>query len=152
MNGVAVAALMVIAVLAAYASYLWAHVWLHRRRQQQRQHQQQAERNARLLESIRTIAWAAEQQQCELAEAALRLCVLLDLLVVPAETALSSRFPALHGLYAVIRDQPIGDARSALKRNERMRLDLERHQAEAEWAERVMPELTALRHLTLEAP
>lgn len=152
MSALAIAALVVIAALAGYASYLWARVWLHQRHQQQlqHQHQQSAERNNRLLDSIRTIAWAAEQEQCELAEAALRLCVLLDLLVVPGDVGMAERFPALHGLYGAIRDQPIGDARNALKRNERMRLDVERHQAESEWAERLKPELKALRHLTVE--
>ncbi len=150
MSALAIAALVVIAVLAGYASYLWARVWLHQRHQQQLLHQQRAERNARLLDSIRTIAWAAEQEQCELAEAALRLCVLLDLLVLPDGCAMAQRFPALHGLYAAIREQPIGDARNALKRNERMRLDVERHQAESEWAKWLKPELTALRHFELE--
>ncbi|MBQ1784034.1 MAG: DUF2489 domain-containing protein [Gammaproteobacteria bacterium] len=151
MSALAITALVVVAALAGYASYLWARVWLHQRQQRQLQQQQRAERNARLLDSIRTIAWAAEQEQCELAEAALRLCVLLDLLAVPEGMALADRFPALHGLYAAIREQPIGDARSALKRNERMRLDVERHQAESEWAERLKPELTALRHFQLES-
>lgn len=150
MSALAITALVVVAALAGYASYLWARVWLHQRQQRQLQQQQRAERNARLLDSIRTIAWAAEQEQCELAEAALRLCVLLDLLAVPEGMALAERFPALHGLYAAIREQPIGDARSALKRNERMRLDVERHQAESEWAGRLKPELTALRHFQLE--
>ena len=35
MNALAIAALVVIAVLVGYASYLWARVWLHQRHQQQ---------------------------------------------------------------------------------------------------------------------
>jgi len=146
MNGWWLLPLGVVAGLAGYAAYLWTQVWLH----QQRQRRVTRARNAELCVSIRTIAWAAEQQQCELAEAAVRLCVLLDLLVVDALPAFADRFPALHGLFAAIRDQPTHEARQQLSRSERQRLDRELQQAERQWQEQVAPELTALRHFALE--
>ena len=43
MSALAIAALVVIAALAGYASYLWARVWLYQRFQRQLQQQQSAE-------------------------------------------------------------------------------------------------------------
>ena len=120
-------ALLVVAALATYAAWLWARVWLHSRQQWRLR----VARNQQLAVSIRTIAWAAEQQQCGLAEAAVRLRVLLDLLQLPQPLDIAGRFPAVDGLYQQVKQQPTHAARQALAKPERMRLDLQLMQAEA---------------------
>ncbi len=140
------AALLLLAGLAAYAAWLWTRVWLHSRQQRQLR----LARNRQLLDSIRTIAWAAEQQQCELAEAAVRLRVLLDLLQLSPPLDVAGRFPAVDGLYQQLKQQPSHEARRALAKPERMRLDLQLMQAEARWAEALQPELRQLSQFTVE--
>lgn len=141
-----IAALLLLAGLAAYAAWLWTRIWLHSRQQRQLR----LARNRQLLASIRTIAWAAEQQQCALAEAAVRLRVLLDLLQLPQPLDIADRFPAVDGLYQQLKQQPTHEARRALARPERMRLDVQLMQAEAHWAEALQPELRLLSQFTVE--
>lgn len=130
----------VIAALLAYGAYLWTRVWLHLRQQRAQQHT----RNESLCESIRTIAWATLEKQCEPGEAAVRICVLLDHLVLVSAVAFPARFPALHSLYDAIREQPTHDARNALSKQERFRLDKALMAAERQWEAPIQPELQAL--------
>ncbi len=78
-------------------------------------------------------------EQCDLAEGVLRLKPLLDVLGKKL-----SAFSAMWELYQVVENMPILDERKNLKRNERMRLDLEREAKEAELAEQIKEELQQL--------
>jgi hypothetical protein len=139
--------LSIILSLAVYAGRLLYLLRL----QQDKQKQAVAKKNAYLLESIRTIAHAAEQQQCELSEAAIRICVLLDHLQHPmATTDYAQRYPQLHELYDRVKHLPTHDARKAYKRNEIMRMDLQRMRDEEALAEGIKPELVALRKFAVE--
>lgn len=133
----------IILVLAGYAGHLlWKLDKLKR--------QQQADASARrtkLTEDIRLIARACRQEQCEPAEGALRLVNLLRALPAQTPDALRDQYPRLHALYDKVCDQPILEARKALKRNERMKLDLERARWEDELAPAMQPELDQLAQL-----
>ncbi|MBY6187526.1 DUF2489 domain-containing protein [Marinobacter hydrocarbonoclasticus] len=127
------AATGIILALAGYAAYLF---WqLHQQRQ--RREAANAERRATLVEHIQLIAKACQQAQCEPAEGALRLVNLLRALPGADMDTLRQQYPVLHELYDKVADQPILDARKALKRNERMKLDAER----AHWESRLAPQM-----------
>lgn len=129
-------AILILLSLTAYAiSLFWK---LH----QQKQQLQQAKnaRYQRVIESIEIIAKAMETEQCGLSEGVLRLKPLLDVLGKKL-----SQFPAMWALFEVVQDMPILDARKQLKRNERMKFDLERESKEAELDAQIKSELVALR-------
>lgn len=129
-------AILILLSLTAYA------ISLCRKLHQQKQQLQQA-KNAhyqRVIESIEIIAKAMETEQCGLSEGVLRLKPLLDVLGKKL-----SQFPAMWALFEVVQDMPILEARKQLKRNERMKFDLERESKEAELDTQIKSELVALR-------
>lgn len=130
----------IILALASYAAYLFWQL----RQQRQRQAHAKTERRATLVEHIQLIAKACQQKQCEPAEAALRLVNLLRALPDADMDSLRQQYPVLHELYDNVADQPILDARKALKRNERMKLDMERAHWESRLGPKLDPELLAL--------
>lgn len=82
----------------------------------------------RLKESIDIIARAMLSGECNLSEGVIRLTMLLR----PFGKNLSS-YPAMANLYEVVRDMPTHDDRKLLEKGERMRLDLARESAEAQF-------------------
>lgn len=128
-------AVLVLLSMAAYAVSLFLKV-----KQQALQIQQaKNQRYQRVSESIEIIARAMLAEQCGLSEGVLRLKPLLDVLGKKL-----AAFPAMWALYQVVEDMPILDARKELKRNERMKLDLEREAKEAELDEVIKDELSQL--------
>lgn len=123
-----IAAIVIVLVLAGYAAYLWRKVL----QQKQQRLQKIVERQQLLKEQIQQIAKATAAEQCQPAEAALRLVNLLRAIPMADHTKLRQQFPHLHALFDAISDQPILEARKALDKKERRRLDreLEHHQAE----------------------
>ncbi|ABR73759.1 hypothetical protein CBG46_03435 [Actinobacillus succinogenes] len=114
----------VMLAMAAYSVYLLAQ--LHK---QQRLYQQARQaRVARLKESIRIIARAMQSGECNHSEGVIRLKMLLD----PLGQKTLTEYAAMWRLYETVRDMPTHDERRALKKNERMRLDLEREAKEIE--------------------
>ncbi|MGO4998724.1 DUF2489 domain-containing protein [Oceanisphaera sp. W20_SRM_FM3] len=136
---------LIILALAIYAGKLLAQVKL------QRLHQAQAvsARNERILESIRTIALAVSQEQCNESEGAIRLTNLLNALQFSEPRDFGSDYPALYTLYEKVKDMPTHQARQELKRNEIMRLDVQRAGFELELAAQIKIEAKALAGLTL---
>lgn len=128
-------AILILLSMAGYAFSLW---WkLHQQKKQIKQ--AKMTRYQSIIESIDIIARAMLSEQCDLAEGVLRLKPLLDVLGKKL-----SAFSAMWELYQVVEDMPILDERKNLKRNERMRLDLEREAKEAELAEQIKEELQQL--------
>ena len=128
-------AILILVSLTAYAVSLFLKL------QQQKKQIQQAktERYRNVLESIEIIARAMLAEQCDFSEGVLRLKPLLDVLGKKL-----SAFPAMWELYQVVENMPILEARKQLKRNERMKLDLEREAKEAELSEQIKQELHQL--------
>lgn len=128
-------AVLVILSMAGYAAFLFYKL------QKQKKQLEQA-RNARfqnVIDSIDVIARAMLAQQCDLSEGVLRLKPLLDVLGRKL-----ARFPAMWALYETVENMPILDERKTLKRNERMKLDLEREAKEAHLAQHIELELRQL--------
>lgn len=130
--------ILAVLVLLSMAGYA-LHLFLKLRKQKQFFQQAQNVRMLNITESVEIIAKAMLNGQCDLSEGVLRLKPLLD--VVGHKLSL---YPAMWELYQVVESMPILDARKNLKRNERMKLDLEREAKELELEEQIKTELAQL--------
>lgn len=128
-------ALLIVLSMVVYAARLWLKIYRNNRQIKQAQ----TERRERIIESVVLIARAMLSEQCDLSEGVLRLKPLLDVLGKPL-----SRFEAMWALYQTVEVMPILAERKALKRNERMKFDLEREAKEAELTEQIKAELPQL--------
>ena len=128
-------AVCIIVGMIGYATYLLLAL------QKQKKALQQARRNRinRIKESIEIIAKAMLNDDCNLSEGVLRLKMLLE----PVGMSIKNHVTMLQ-LYEVVETMPTHEARNALKKNERMRLDLQRESAEAALEENIKLELHQL--------
>ncbi|MEE6076792.1 DUF2489 domain-containing protein [Avibacterium paragallinarum] len=127
--------LLIIVGMAAYAVKLLRAL----KSQKQALENARVERVKRLKESIEIIARAMQTGDCNLSEGVIRLKMLLDPLGIKIAT-----YPAMGELYEVVKEMPTHQARTALKKNERMRLDLTCESAEAELEAKITLELDQL--------
>lgn len=137
---VGIAALIIIA-LGVYAGRLLFLLQAQNRRQQHTRDK----RIQSISESIQTIAFAMEQQQCEPSEGVIRICNLLLAMPIVPQPDYKSDYPAVFELYERIKHFPTLDARNSLSRKERKKQDKEREQIESELSSEVQKEVTKLR-------
>ena len=125
----------IIVGMIGYATYLLLAL------QNQKKALQQARRNRinRIKESIEIIAKAMLNDDCNLSEGVLRLKMLLE----PVGMSIKNHVTMLQ-LYEVVETMPTHEARNALKKNERMRLDLQRESAEVALEKNIKLELHQL--------
>ena len=130
-----IAAVIIIAGMVGYAAYLLLAL------QKQKKALLQARRNRihRIKESLEIIAKAMLNGDCNLSEGVLRLKMLLE----PVDMSLK-HYSAMWRLYETVEDMPTHEARRELKKNERMRLDLQRESTEAELESKIKSELNRL--------
>ena len=128
-------AVCIIVGMIGYATYLLLAS------QKQKKALQQARRNRinRIKESIEIIAKAMLNDDCNLSEGVLRLKMLLE----PVGMSIKNHVTMLQ-LYEVVETMPTHEARKALKKNERMRLDLQRESAEVALEKNIKLELHQL--------
>ena len=128
-------AVCIIVGMIGYATYLLLAL------QKQKKALQQARRTRinRINESIEIIAKAMLNGDCNLSEGVLRLKMLLE----PVGMSIKNHVTMLQ-LYEVVETMPTHEARKALKKNERMRLDLQRESAEAALEKNIKLELHQL--------
>lgn len=131
-----VIAVLIIAAMLGYAVYLL----LALQKQKKILHNARQARIQRLKDSIRIIAKAMLNDDCNLSEGVIRLKMLLEPL---GENRLNA-YVAMYQLYETVMDMPTHEARRALKKNERMRLDLTRESKEAELEKKIKLELHQL--------
>ncbi|MGY4026513.1 DUF2489 domain-containing protein [Aeromonas rivuli] len=131
--------------LAIYAGMLLARV----RRQGELQARAIRERNERILDSVRLIAHAVRDGQCDYSEGAIRLTNLLNALQIKEGRAFAEEFPGLYDLYEKVKDMPTHEARKAFKRNEIMKMDLERSGYEVELEAQILKDVTLLKDFQL---
>lgn len=125
-------ALLIISAMLGYAIYLL----LALQKQKKAFSQAKLARMKRLKESCEIIAKAMQSDECNLSEGVIRLKMLLD----PLGHSLRN-YASMYQLYEVVMDMPTHDARRTLKKNERMRLDLQRESAEADLEQKIKLEL-----------
>ncbi len=109
---------------------------------------QTAVRNKRIQnisESIQTIAFAMEQQQCDPSEGAIRICNLLLAIPIVPQPDYKLDYPAIFELYDRIKHFPTLEARNSLSKKERRKQDREREQIESELSSDVQKEVSRLR-------
>lgn len=131
--------------LAIYAGMLLARV----RRQGELQARAIRERNERILDSVRLIAHAMRDGQCDYSEGAIRLTNLLNALQIKEGRAFAEEFPGLYDLYEKVKDMPTHEARKAFKRNEIMKMDLERSGYEVELEAQILKDVALLKDFQL---
>ncbi|OOF61608.1 DUF2489 domain-containing protein [Rodentibacter pneumotropicus] len=119
----------------------WYALCLLKKLKQQKQAFLQAkiQRTTRLKESIETIVRAMKSKECNHSEGVIRLAMLL----MPFGKNLQP-YPAMMQLYEIVQDMPTHEARKALEKQERMRLDLNRESAEAKFEQEILEELSQL--------
>jgi flagellar basal body-associated protein FliL len=117
---------------------------------QQKLRQQNA-RNKRvesMVQSIQTIAFAMQQQQCNYSEGAIRICSLLRALPIKNIPDYALTFPHLHSLFDKVKDFPTHEERNALSKQERRQQDKLREQFESEAESKIQEEIERLKKFT----
>jgi len=117
-------AVVVILGLAFYAGTLIHKIKTHNTLNSQREEQQQAQavlkkqqRNQNICESIRFIARATAQKQCNVSEAAIRLTVLLETLLLEKAIDIEKEYPALSKMFSKVKDMPTHEQRKTVEKN-----------------------------------
>ncbi|MCK7630421.1 DUF2489 domain-containing protein [Shewanella sp. JNE10-2] len=143
---------IIIVALSSYATFLL----LKLKRQKQRQQVAHAEREvaanakrAQVLGDIRYIATAMIEDRCEISEGVVRIGRLFEILSLSERVA--PEFPSLFQHFELIKGHPIMEARQALPKQERMKLDLIRMKSEAELAEGINDDAKKLSDYQLKA-
>lgn len=147
-----VVATLIIGGLAFYAGKLFAKLRRQNANNQQASIAQQEaieKHNSKQVESIRLIAKAVSEEQCELSEAAIRICRLLEKVYVIDDANFPMQYPALHELDTFLADYPTHAGYKALKRQERMRFDIKRSQHEERLKESITQECVLLKTFSI---
>ena len=142
---------LIIIGLAFYAGKLFAKVRLQNIKNEQAIAAQKSlikKNNDKLTESILLIAKAVSEEQCELSEAAIRICRLLEKIYLEQDANFPAKFPALHELDRFLADYPTHAGYKALKRQERMRFDVKRSQQEEHLKDAIINECITLKTFT----
>ncbi|TNG93440.1 DUF2489 domain-containing protein [Pasteurellaceae bacterium USgator11] len=129
-------AVVIVVGLASYATWLL----LALRRQKQKIAAARQKRHDFTFDSVQIIAKAMLNDDCNLSEGVLRLNALLPGLQPQA----LDKYSAMQQLYQTVMEMPTHEARRALPKNQRMRLDLTRESAEAELEQKIKLELRQL--------
>jgi hypothetical protein len=95
--------------------------------------------------SIQTIAFAMQQQQCDLSEGAIRICRLLEAMPLDPQPEYAEHYPALHTLFNKVKEYPTHEARKELSKTERRDQDKERGQIESELESTILIEVEKLK-------
>ncbi|MCL2915075.1 DUF2489 domain-containing protein [Shewanella corallii] len=142
--------LVIILALAAYAFVLLRKVSQQQQQAAKIKAEKQAEADAKreeILGDIRYIAQAMLEDRCELSEGVVRIARLFDRLSLTERV--SPDYPRLFSHFEVIKDHPIMDARKALPKQERMKLDLQRMKSESEHEDAILAEAKLLTEFSL---
>ncbi|WP_019613600.1 DUF2489 domain-containing protein [Psychromonas ossibalaenae] len=147
----AAVSVVIIIALSFYAGTLINKIKVHKARNLQLEAQkkeQQAlkkqQRNDNICESIRFIARATAQKQCNVSEAAIRLTVLLETLLIKQPIDIQEQYPALSAMFDKVKDMPTHDERKKFPVKEIKMLDMRRQIAEAELEDAVIKEALQL--------
>lgn len=135
----------IIAVLAVIAALLWRRVWAAERiqREQVNQHLNEEAKLNHIYESLHVLALSALNDQVRIAEAGVRMAVLLDNLDLKCEE--KHLFAPITEIYNRTRHMPTHERLNALEKSERRRFEKELREIEKELSEGIKE---AARHIT----
>lgn len=135
-----IVALAIVLPLAFYAGKLLFQL----KRQNDRQERARQARIVTLTESIRTIAFAVSQQQCNLSEGAIRLVNLLESMPVASPPLCERDYPALYELYVEVKGLATHEQRKMLDRQVREHQDRNREEHESRLETAILREVKQL--------
>jgi len=144
---------IIIVALSSYATFLLLKLKQQKHRQQALFAEREVAANAKraqVLEDIRYIATAMIEDRCEISEGVVRIGRLFEILSLSERVA--PEFPALFQHFELIKNHPIMEARQALPKQDRMKLDFTRMKSEAELAEGISEDAKKLSTYQLKAP
>lgn len=136
---ITVFALSVIGILAVIAVWMWWKVFKlekYKKEQEAILRKQQREKRDYIIESVQIIARNVVSEDLNISEAAIRLKVLLDNLMLPEDERL--QFQAVDILYEKVKGFDTHQTRKELPKQERMRQDKYRMLHEAEHREQIL--------------
>ena len=152
----AIIAVVVIMVLAFYTGFLLNKINMHKKKvlrmeQQQAEFKKQKiqERNNNIIESIRFIAKATMQKQCNVSEAAIRLTVLLETLQLANPIDITGTYPALSAMFEKVKDMPTHEERKNHPVKEIKIMDMKREVFEVEMEADIIKESAQLAEFSL---
>ena len=152
----AILAVIVIVALAFYTGILLnrikmqkAQAQLIEKNQAEFKKQKIQERNDNIVESIRFIAKATMQKQCNVSEAAIRLTVLLETLQLTQPVDITSDYPALSAMFEKVKDLPTHEERKNHPVKEIKIMDIKREVFEAEMEDAIIKESALLAEFTI---
>ncbi|WP_298939507.1 DUF2489 domain-containing protein [uncultured Psychromonas sp.] len=152
----AISAVVIILALAFYAGMLINKIKMQKaqalqieKAQEQIKQQKIQDRNNNIVESIRFIAKATMQKQCNVSEAAIRLTVLLETLQLKEAIDIAGTYPALTAMFEKVKDMPTHEERKARPVKEIKILDIKREVFEAEMEENIIKESALLAEFSI---
>ncbi len=136
-----IAGVAIIIALGIYAGRLLFML----KRQNQRHEAARQQRVIKITESVRVIAMAMEQQQCDLSEGAIRVCNLLNALPLTSPPNFREKFPHIYALFIDVSGFAVLEERQKLSKVERRKQDIAREEIESRHESKVLDELKAIK-------
>ncbi|MGB5444113.1 MAG: DUF2489 domain-containing protein [Psychromonas sp.] len=147
----AVVSVVIIIGLAFYAGILIKKIHMQKAynrkisaQQAAQQALKQQHRNDKICESIRIIARATAQKQCNVSEAAIRLTILLETLLLKEPIDLVKNYPALSEMFDKVKDMPTHEQRKKIPVKEIKILDMKREIFESQLEDKIIDEMSQL--------
>ena len=152
----AISASLIIIVLAFYAGVLIKRINIQKvqiaaaalEKEQQASLKKQ-QRNDNICESIRFIARATAQKQCNASEAAIRLSVLLETLLVEPKIEIDKQYPAISALFEKVKDFATHIERKNMDKKMLKHQDKQRKIFENEFEDAIIKEAQSLEDFSL---
>lgn len=107
------------------------------------------ERNDNICESIRFIARATAQKQCNVSEAAIRLSVLLETLLVEPKINIDKDYPAISTLFEQVKGFATHDERKKMDKKLLKQQDKQREAFEKDSEDAIIKEAQTLENFSL---
>ncbi|GLS90691.1 hypothetical protein GCM10007916_17580 [Psychromonas marina] len=152
----AVFASIIIIVLAFYAGMLIKRINIQKTQlaqaaaeQVQQASLKKQQRNDNICESIRFIARATAQKQCNVSEAAIRLSVLLETLLIDPKIDIDKDYPAISTLFEKVKGFATHVERKNMDKKSLKQQDKQRQIFENEFEDAIIKEAQSLEHFSL---
>lgn len=147
----AIFATLIIIALAMYVCFLMRKIQQQKQKiaqqilqQQIQKNKQDQQRNENICTSIRLIARATTEKQCNVSEAAIRLNVLLETLLIEPKIDIDSNYPALAQLFEKIKDFATHNERQKMDKKHLKKQDIQRQFLETELEDAIRQETKKL--------
>lgn len=152
----AVFASLIIIALAFYAGMLIKRINLQKiviakaaAEKEQQATLKKNERNENICESIRFIARATGQKQCNVSEASIRLSVLLETLLVEPKIDIDKNYPAISTLFEKVKDFSTHAERKSMDKKILKQQDKQRQIFENEFEDAIIKEAQSLENFSI---